>query len=198
MSLTGEDLSKLCSPSFLDGIEVAPVTELRIRRDACQRAELVLSYLRRVIQGEMDLVLAEMELRADGSRSDVGRLVEDLPSILAFSGPSTGEPTHVPVATMLAVGEVMDVQHDITLEELLVSVLSDEQGDQVLPGGLLPGANLCTFVGEELLASLTRLRDVEKILSGKRRSLHDHIDRIQGAIVDRYKSGAADPDSLLA
>ena len=27
--------------------------------------------------------------------------------------------------------------------------------------------------------------------------LHDQIDHLQAAIVDRYKVGAADPDSLL-
>ncbi|MHB1987595.1 MAG: RsiG family protein [Acidimicrobiales bacterium] len=195
MSLTGEDLSELCSPSYLDGLDEAPVTDLRQRRDACQHAELVLSYVRRVIQGEIDLVLAELALRADGGVSDIGRLVEELPSILASPAPTGAEPAHLPIETIAAVS---DSVQDLDLEELFAQLLSSEQVASGLPGGLLPGANLCTFSEAELRTSLGRLQDEESSVSKKRRVLHEHIDDIQAAIVDRYKSGAADPDALLA
>ena len=202
MSLTGQDLNELCSPNYLDGLASASMAELRRLRDACQRAEAVLSYLRRIIQGNIDLVLAETTVRADGGRSDLGRLVDDLPHILAPSGqsaPSTpaGEPAHVPVQAMSSISEVMAFQHDLDLEDLLGQLLAEEQTDAALPGGLLPGANLRTFADEDLRASLGHLRDEEVALSKKRRILHGHIDAIQAAIVERYKSGAADPDTLL-
>ncbi|MHB8244600.1 MAG: RsiG family protein [Acidimicrobiales bacterium] len=198
MSLTGRDVNELCSPAYLDGLDSAPVTELRSRREACQRAEAVLSYLRRVMQGEMDLVLAEIEHRGEGGRSDIGRLVEELPSILTSSPPAQFEFSHLPVTGTAAPAELVDVPGDLALEELLAQVLASDRDDSDLPGGLLPGANLCTFTGPELRATLERLRGEESTLSSKRRILHEQIDAIQAAIVDRYKSGVADADSLLA
>lgn len=194
MSLTADELNTLCSPSYLDGLSDAPVTELRARRESCQQAELVLSYVRRVLQGEIDLVLAQLELRSTGAHSDIGRLVEELPSILASSTPTGGEPAHLPLPGM---DEITESGDELALEELLgVVVASESSGSQ--PGGLLPGANLVTFSDDELQASLSRLKEAESGVSRKRRTLHEHIDEIQAAIVDRYKSGAADPDSLLA
>ncbi|MGO9196366.1 MAG: hypothetical protein ACLQK4_04480 [Acidimicrobiales bacterium] len=198
MSLTGQDLNELCSENYLDGLAGASVSELRSLRDACQRAEAVLSYLRRVIQGNIDLVVAESKVRQDGGHSDLGRLVDELPSILASSGPLAEDTDHVSVRSIKAVTQILDLQHDLALEELLSQVLAEEQTNSALPGGLLPGANLCTFADEDLRASLARLREQEVILSKKRRILHGHIDAIQAAIVERYKSGAADPDTLLS
>lgn len=191
MTLRGDELNALCSPTYLEGLESAPVTELRRRREDSQRAEAVLSYLRRVIQGELDLVLAEIELRASGARSDVGRLVEELPTILAAGTPGVGAPSR-PIVGMAEV-----IVDDATIEELLAQLVGDDP-DGSRPSGLLAGANLCTYTQEELLDALERLRTEEAVLSGKRRVLHEHIDAIQAGIVDRYKSGAADPDSLLA
>lgn len=200
MSLSREDLERLSAPSFLDGIVDAPVADLRQRRDECQRAEVVVSYLRRVIQGGIDLVEAEISSRGRAGGSDVGRLVEELPSILASPGGPRREPAHVAVPTMAAVANQLDLSADLGLEELVAPVLGGE-GDaaaaSVLAGGLLPGANVCSFTDEELAATLERLRREEGVLSRHRRALHDRIDELQAAIVERYKSGSADPDTLL-
>lgn len=198
MSLTGNDLKELCSPSYLEGIGSASLAELRIRRDACQRAELVLSYLRRVVQGEVDLALAEIRQRDGGGRSDLASLVESLPTILATEVRSAGTPNHVAAPAMMTSTEIADMQQGLALEELLEQVLADEERTEgSLPGGVLPGANLCTFQDHELQEALDRLRRDEALLSSRRRVLHEHIEAFQAAIVERYKSGAADPDTLL-
>ena len=116
MSLTGQDLNELCSENYLDGLAGASVSELRSLRDACQRAEAVLSYLRRVIQGNIDLVVAESKVRQDGGHSDLGRLVDELPSILASSGPLAEDTDHVSVRSIKAVTQILDLQHDLALE----------------------------------------------------------------------------------
>ncbi|MGH9298562.1 MAG: hypothetical protein ACRDZT_01440, partial [Acidimicrobiales bacterium] len=100
MSLTQHDLERLLEPSYLGGLESASVARLRAFRDEFQHAEVILSYLRRVIQGELDLVAGEMAVRASNGRSDVGRLVEELPTILALSGVTSERPAHESVPTM--------------------------------------------------------------------------------------------------
>jgi hypothetical protein len=198
MSLTADHLNELCSRSYLDGLDSALVTELRERRDDCQRAEVVLSYLRRVLQGQMDLVLAEIEVRRHGGRSDPQRLIQELPTILASASPSPFEPNHVPVLTMPAVAEGMDLQQGISIDELVVGLTAEEPDGPIVPNELFSGANLCNLGDEELQRALAQLREHETRLSAKRRVLHEQIDAIQAAIVDRYKSGAANPDSLLS
>lgn len=197
MSLTQLDLERLLEPSYLDGLPDAPVTDLRARRDECQRAETVLSYLRRVIQGEIDLVAAEIAGRAVNGRSDVGRLVDELPTILAAGAAVSGAvPAHVPLSPTTGDATPGDAS-GFALEEVLRDMFADGDGGETLPGGLLPGANICTFGDEELHRTLDRLRDEESVLSVQRHQLHHQIDAIQAAVVDRYKTGAADVDSLL-
>jgi hypothetical protein len=194
MSLTAEDLNELCSSSYLEGLDDAPVAALRTKRDACQRAEMVLSYLRRVLQGEIDLVTAELDQRRETGGSDVRRLVEDLPSILSSPAAGGAPPPRSSVPIMGDVGELGD---DIAPEDLL-DELAAELGPKGGSRAVLLGANVCALPEEELSESLSRLKELEQQVSRKRRQLHEHIDSIQEAIVDRYKSGAANPDSLLA
>lgn len=195
MSLTNEDLERLCSPSYLDGLKSAVITELRERRDTCQRAELVLSYLRRVVQGEIDLVAAELEHRRGGGTSDVARLVEALPAILAPAA-AASQPAHLPALTMDPAAGLVEFEDGPAAEQLLVELAERQptEGASVL----LTGANLCAFSDEELSATLERLQGEERSLSRRRRLLHEQIDEIQATIVDRYKSGSADPDALLS
>lgn len=193
MSLTAEDLNELCSPSYLEGLDDAPVAELRARRDACQRAEMVLSYLRRVIQGEIDLVTAELDQRRETGGSDVSRLVEDLPAILSSPAAPGAAPPRSSVPIM---GDVAELGDEIAPEDLLEQ-LAAEVADEAGSGAVLLGANVCALPEPELTDSLSRLKALEQQVSKRRRQLHEHIDSFQAAIVDRYKSGAANPDSLL-
>jgi hypothetical protein len=195
MTLSREDLERLCSPSYLDGLESGTIAELRTRRDECQGAEAVVSYLRRVIQGGIDLVEAEVAIREGSGGSDIGRLVERLPSILAPQSPPTRVPAHTSLHTIDAVASELDPHTELALEELLAAIVGAE--DSALMKGLLPGANVCSYSADELAATLERLRAEEAKLSHQRRELHERIDRLQAAVVERYKSGSADADSLL-
>ena len=58
-------------------------------------------------------------------------------------------------------------------------------------------ANLGAYGDEELRALAELLRSAETSVSMRRRTLHDQIDLLQTAIVERYKVGAADADTLL-
>ncbi len=198
MSLHQRDIDRLLAPELTADLHSVTVGELRMRRDACQRAEVALSYVRRVLQGELDIAAAELEARGRGVRGDAGRLVEELPSILAGTGshwPPQVAP-HEPRLTMAGVAEGWTEQRELALEDLVAEVLSAQRkGDKSPP--LLPGANLGAFGDEELRSLAESLRAAETSVSSTRRTLHDRIDQLQTAIVERYKVGAADADSLL-
>lgn len=189
MGLRQQDIDRLLEPELTTGLEEVPVDELRARRDACERAEVALSYVRRVLQGELDIVAVELEARGRGVRGDTGRLVEELPTILAGSASSSPAPLHADEPRP----EGWTEQSELDLEELVTEVLSAEsKGDATLPG-----ANLGAFGDEELRSLAESLLAAETSVSSRRRTLHDQIDHLQSAIVHRYKVGAADPDSLL-
>jgi hypothetical protein len=199
MSLHEEDIDRLLEPELTSELDSVEVGELRLRRDARQRAEVALSYVRRVLQGELDIVAAELSARGRGVRGDTGRLVEDLPRILAAGASSTPAPgrAHETRLTMAGGAGGWTEQTELDLEQLVVEVLTAElKGDETRQA-VLPGANLGAFGDEELRSLAELLLSAETTVSGKRRALHDQIDRLQTAIVGRYKVGAADPDSLL-
>ncbi len=219
MSLRRADVERLVAPSFVEGLAEAPLSELRSRRDECLRAEVVLSYLRRILQGELDIVRAELELRSSGERSDPSRLVEDLPVILArqlkgeAGGGSIAErsatgdegvargispPAHLSLVGMPGLFKTWSEPWTKEVEEMIAGALSSELVERALPGGTLPGENLAALSDQELAGAAARLEENEAVLSLKRRQLHERIDELQAAIVHRYQSGAASADSLLA
>ena len=200
MSLHREDIDRLLEPELTSELESVGVGELRSRRDACQRAEVALSYVRRVLQGELDIVAAELSARGRGVRGDTGRLIEDLPTILARGASSTPAPgrAHETRLTMAGGSEGWTEQSELDLEQLVGEVLSAEVKGDPTSKAVLPGANLGAFGDEELRSLAELLLAAETSVSRKRRALHDQIDQLQTEIVDRYKVGAADPDSLLS
>jgi hypothetical protein len=200
MSLHREDIDRLLEPELTSELESVGVGELRSRRDACQRAEVALSYVRRVLQGELDIVAAELSARGRGVRGDTGRLIEDLPTILARGASSTPAPgrAHETRLTMAGGSEGWTEQSELDLEQLVGEVLSAEVKGDPTGKAVLPGANLGAFGDEELRSLAELLLAAETSVSRKRRALHDQIDQLQTEIVDRYKVGAADPDSLLS
>jgi hypothetical protein len=199
MGLHQKDIDRLLEPELTSSLEEVPVAELRIRRDACQHAEVEFSYVRRLLQGELDIVAAELEARGKGVRGDAGRLVEELPMILAGShanAPSPGR-AHEPQLMMAGFSEEWSEQRELALEDLVLEVLTAElKGDETRQP-LLPGANLGAFGDEELRALAGLLRSAETSVSARRRKLHDQIDQLQTAVVERYKVGAAGSDILL-
>jgi len=172
-------IDAMLSPGYLDGLAGLPMSEIRARRAAANEVETGLSYLRRLVQGRLDIVAAERQRRdAGGAPLDVETLVERLPSIL-------GEHVHAPgpgrLPTLLAPGE---------LDPQLAGRL-----DEILPANRL--AALAELDDAELAAALAELDVYERSVSGKRRALHEVLDGLQEEIVRRYRTGEATVDSLI-
>jgi hypothetical protein len=208
--LQRQDVDRLLAPDFVEGLAEAPWDELRAKRAECRQVEDLVSYLRRVIQGQIDLVVAEMEIRlGGGAGGHEHRLVEDLPSILTgsySSGAGAGnsdQPTPAAASrqttsllAMPAVSEVWAEEAGLAPAEI-AAVIAPELAETTFKGGMMPGANLEAFADVELTELLERLRRHEGILSAERHVLHERIDMLQAIVVERYKSGAAQADTLL-
>lgn len=209
MALTRQDVDRLLSPDFVEGLSEAPVAVLRTKRAECRQVEEVVSYLRRVVQGQIDLAVAEMELRLAGGASAEHQhaLVEHLASILAGSRTAAGGVASAPglegvprpatsVLSPPANQQMFGEQSGLALDEIAAAVLP-ELAETTFKGGTLPGANLEVFADTELTELVEQLRRHEAVLSAERKVLHERIDLMQAIVVERYKSGAARADTLL-
>lgn len=186
MSTESADLQRFLAPSFLDGIETRPMEELRATRTEVQEAEVAVSYVRRVVQGRLDIVEAERRRRSGAAASEdpteeAGSLVEDLPGILADPGHGgrTAGPGRLPMH--------IDPGHQA---DTLVADLDRE----VDPNKL---AEIGGLSDAELDVVAESLRTIEHQLSAQRHALHERLDALQAEMVRRYQSGEATVDNLL-
>ena len=171
LELDGVDVDDLASLSLAD---------LRGRRDAIVSTETGLSYLRRLVQGPLDLVRGELESRAAGERRDLADLVDGLGDVLAESGRGTAG-GRIPMR--LEPGEI-DAEMAAELQ-------------RVTEGGSRT-AGVATADDDELVAFAAELDALERQVSAQRRRLHRTIDVLNGELARRYRSGEATVESAFA
>jgi hypothetical protein len=155
------------------------LAQVRSRREEGNNVEMELSYLRRMIQGRLDIVIDERDRRIQGKGgSDVASLVERLPGILAdrVHAPGLGR-----LPTFMAPAE-LGPEATARLDAIAPADRMVE-----IPG--LPDRELNSLV--EALGAL------EADVSAQRRKLHDVLLVMQEELIRRYRSGEANVDSLL-
>jgi hypothetical protein len=172
-------VDEILSPDFTGGLAARSLVDVRGRRDAVSEVETGLSYLRRLLQGRLDIVLAEQSRRSAGlPAGDLAGLVERLPEIL-------GDHVHAPglgrLTTIMAPGEIDD--------GLLAQI------EQIVPTTAL--AALTDLADDRIAGIAEGLEGLEREVSAQRRALHGVLDALQEEIVRRYKSGEATVDTLL-
>jgi hypothetical protein len=174
-------IRSLLEPSYLDGLADLPMADIRAKRAECQEVETGLSFLRRMVQGRLDIVHADMQRRADGGSGDLADLVSHLKDILS-------EKVHAPgngrLQAMLEPADLPEVT------ELTAALDNIAHVDQL--------THLPDIDDSKIEALAEALGEFEREVSAQRRSLHERIDALQEEIVRRYKSGEATVDSLLA
>lgn len=169
----------MTQPEYLDGLEGWSLDEVRARREEATETETGLSYLRRIVQGRLDIVAAEERHRRAGESGDVSGLVQELPEILSDNvhAPGLGR-----LPALMAPGEL-----DSELERSL---------EDILPASRL--GDLAQFSADELAVYGEKLTAFERSISKQRRAVFDVLDRLQDEIVRRYRTGEATVDSLLS
>jgi hypothetical protein len=170
-------IDRVLADDFLSGIGERSLDELRAMRADAEQEETDLSYLRRLLQGRLDILQAEADRRA--GRGPGGSLLEALPGILADDGgPAAphGMGRHVTV-------EPSRVDSHRRYVEALVA-----DTDLSNPGGHDD-------------AALARLVDVlereEAEVSGRRRAVQAVMDACTAELTRRYRDGDASVEDLL-
>lgn len=169
-------IDRVLAEDYLDGIEGADLAGLReLRRDA-QQEEADLSYVRRLLQGRIDILRAELARRAD-QRPGGGSVMARLPEILADDpGGSRGSARHLRVRPS-RLGE-----YRRRIEAALADVeLSD----------------LSARTEDELVRALETLTGHERVVSDSRLRVQRVIDRCGAEIARRYRDGEASVNDLL-
>lgn len=159
-------LDRLTAPDYLDGLEDADTAQVRQLRDECRAEERRLSYVRRMVQGHLDLATGERDRRR-GAVGDalVARVARALTGAAGASRSLRAVGLHAP---------------------------EDDGGD--LDG--VGSARLPDLDDAELDAHIEVLRRRERALSDRRALLLGHLDRLQATLVERYRDGSAAVDDV--
>ena len=168
-------IDRVLSEDYLAGLGSAPLADVRALRGEAEQEEVDLSYLRRLIQGRMDVLRAELN-RRDGSGKN---LVDDLAGILADEprSPARGLGRHSNVEPSRV------DSHRRYVEALVADVdLSD----------------VSARTPDDLAHAMRVLSEEEQKLSGKRRDVQKVMDACSAEITRRYRDGEADVSALLS
>lgn len=167
-------IDRILAPEYLDGLGAVPLPDLRAKRAECVGEETLLSFERRLLQGRLDILEAELRRR---SGEDAGPIMERLAAILADEpSPSRGA---FPQAVALP-----SFDNPRRRVEKLVS-------DDTL-------ASLPDLPDDRVREIVEALRSAEQALSEQRREVQRVLDAVTGEVGRRYKTGEADPTDVLS
>ena len=167
-------IDKVLDPDFVNGLDQLSLDDLRERRREADQEETDLSYMRRLLQGRLDILRAELARRS-GEGSD---LVDALPQILAdeASGGPRGLGRHMSAEPSRADA------HRRHVEALVADVdLSNPDAHD----------------DASLRKVLATLEAEEQSVSESRRAVQKVMDTLTGEVTRRYRDGDADPSDLL-
>ena len=149
--------------------------QLRTARRELEDEENELSYVRRLLQGRIDIIRAELSRRA-GHGTDV---LSSLPAILA-DAPSTAK------------GQSRHVGTDQPARRHATAIKAERAANE------LSSANLQDLSEPQLRNSLATLQRYERQVSHARAQIHTKMNGMSAELTRRYREGSAQVDDLLA
>ncbi len=171
-------IDRVLDPDFLNNLVGMPMDDLRDRRRQAEQEEVNHSYVRRLLQGRIDILRAEQARRSAGGTDNLlEHLAKALSDDAIAPAPAHGLGRHIavepsaPGAHRRSHEAVLD---DVSLSD--VQALSDEQ----------------------LLSTLETFTDKERAVSTQRRAIQGIMDSCSDEIGRRYRDGEADVTNLLA
>ncbi|HUZ10086.1 MAG TPA: hypothetical protein VMU76_07960 [Acidimicrobiales bacterium] len=160
-------LDPLLARGYLAGLSERPLEQIQVMRNDCRETEAIVSFIRRVVQGRLDIVQAILEARSAGRETTSEEMVGRLAAIMARPSPPNGlgrlEGPFAPdteskelssvVATILDVADPTDL------------VVADES---------------------DLQRTSIRFSELEHVISAQRRALHAIMRGLREAVCERY------------
>ncbi|HEY0486383.1 MAG TPA: aerial mycelium formation protein [Mycobacteriales bacterium] len=167
-------IDRVLGPDFAEDLTGLPMAELRSRRHDAEQEEVDLSYLRRLLQGRIDILRAEEVRRRSGGDTVIGHLTDILADERrdqqhGMGRHSTLEPTRA--------GE-----HRRSVEALVGDVDLSDAG---------------ALSDEDLMKALTVFSEAERSVSGLRTRVQHVMDSFGAEVARRYREGEAAVDDLL-
>lgn len=167
-----------CKGPAVEGDTVDPTSlsldDLRAQRTDLQLADDAVSYVRRIVQGRLDMVIEEKRRRVGGTHLD---MIEDLPTV--FGRHLTGGPARPPRPTEDSSDHPLAIELDLLCSEMnadRVGELDDDELELVVSG----------------------LEAFEHSISHERQELFVRLDALSAELVHRYRDGEASVEGLLA
>ena len=162
-------IDRVLDEGFVSDIGDLSLESLRERRNLARQEEADLSYVRRMLQGRIEIVQAELEAYSEGGE---GNLVEKLTQILSSPGGSVPAGARVTAAPTSA-GE------DRRYAERLLNAV-----------GLSQESDATSERGQQVLV---KLREEERSVSEFRAKVQSVISVLTMELGQRYRSGEAAP-----
>jgi hypothetical protein len=170
-------LDRVLSADYLSELTTSPLPDVRALRDEAEQEEVDLSYLRRLLQGRIDILRAELARRESGGEG--GSLLAELPRILGEGQRSAPR----------GMGRNSAVEPSRAGESrrYVESLVSDADLSDVTSRS-----------DDELRGALETLTAAEHDVSAQRKQVHGVLDACSAEITRRYRDGEADVGDLLA
>ena len=171
-------------PAYVEGLGDRSPEQLKAMRDESTAVENELSFERRLCQGRIDILSAELDRRAGKLEGD---LISRLPQILADSGPAPARTTGEEPAPL--------PQRPPDFSTPRSAEISRRRVEEVV--GETSLARVGEMSDDEIRSSMEAVVAQERSLSTMRKRVHEVLDLIQAELIKRYTSGEADPSSVL-
>lgn len=179
------ELNDLLSTHDMESLPTMDMADLRRFRNRLNEVELGLSYCRRMAQGHLDILMAEVQRREGstaggsdrGDGAEDGGLLSRLPDLLAQHSRGEGE-AHL----------VIDAEIPAFAQDLVADL--DRQIGRA-------ATDLETVDSVTISAISDQISEFERSVSAKRHEVHRIIDEVQEQIIERYRTGVVTVDELL-
>jgi hypothetical protein len=169
-------IDRVTADDYLEELDTAEVPTIRTMRDDCREEEARLSYARRVVHGQLDIVRAEQRRRGGDAE---GGLVGTLSEILSDDpAPRSREARSAPLYAPDQ-GGYGQRAHDTLVDDPAMGRVPD-------------------LSDEDLAELLQRLAAKEAHISSLRRTVLSHLDALQDELIGRYRDGTVDVDEVVA
>jgi hypothetical protein len=166
---TADRIQPLLEPSYAQGLDARSDDDLRAMKNECSAVETSVSYYRRLAQGRIEILDAELDRRSRGG--SVEDLIAKLPQILSSGG---GRSSNTQARLAEPDAPVVELHWEDRRERLV--------DDDTL-------ANLPTLDDAGVREHHDALVAFERELSDVRKQLHGVLDAIEHEIATRQAAG---------